>query len=150
MTDDIFDIEIDVTACGEDSLMSSTDLSDIGTITLTDYNITSSSQHPYIYTTTNTGTNPLWNGINGVTYDDYLMPNNTLHVKGDAEFEGDLKIKGQSILESLQKIEDRLAILHPNQELESRWDELKELGEKYRQLEQEILDKEKVWDIIKR
>ena len=48
------------------------------------------------------------------------------------------------------KIEERLEILHPNPELEDRWDELKELGKRYKELEQEIIEKEKVWAILKR
>lgn len=61
----------------------------------------------------------------------------------------DIILDGKSLSETLQKIEKRLAILHPNQDLEERWDDLKELGEQYRKLEQEILEKEKSWNIIK-
>ena len=50
----------------------------------------------------------------------------------------------------LEKIDERLAILHPNPELEDRWDELKELGKRYKELEQEIIEKEKVWTILKK
>ena len=79
---------------------------------------------------------------------------NTLHVKGPAEFDndvnikGDLKIDGVSIIKTLQKIEQRLAILRPNLDLESRWDELKILGDKYRELEREMLDKEELVKIL--
>ena len=74
----------------------------------------------------------------------------TLQVKGDAEFEGDVKIGGKSIVDSLEKIEEKLAILRPNEELESKWEELRELRNKYVQLEKEIIEKEKMWDILKR
>lgn len=74
----------------------------------------------------------------------------TIQVKGDADFEGDVRIKGVNLTERLDEIEKRLAILRPNNDLEGRWEELKELGEKYRQLEQEILEKEKVWEILKK
>lgn len=73
-----------------------------------------------------------------------------LEVKGDANFNGDIKLKGKSLSDVLDNIEKRLAILHPNPELEEHWDELKALGERYRELEKEILEKEKVWDILKR
>lgn len=74
----------------------------------------------------------------------------TLSVKGNAEFEGEVTIKGKSLTDMLDKIEERLAILHPNIELEDKWDELKELGKRYKELEQEIIEKEKVWAILKR
>ena len=50
----------------------------------------------------------------------------------------------------LEKIDERLAILHPNPKLEDKWDELKELGKRYRELEQELIEKEKVWTILKK
>jgi hypothetical protein len=81
---------------------------------------------------------------NGYTY------GQTIQVKGDADFEGDVRIKGVNLTERLDEIEKRLAILRPNNDLEGRWEELKELGDKYRQLEQEILEKEKVWEILKK
>ena len=78
-----------------------------------------------------------------------LFPN-TLDCKGDANFSGDIKIKGVSLSETLEKLEERLAILRPNEALEDRWDQLKELGKQYRALEQEILGKEQVWKILKK
>jgi flagellar motility protein MotE (MotC chaperone) len=49
----------------------------------------------------------------------------------------------------LSAIEDRLNILQINQQLEKDWKDLRELGQQYRQLEKEILDKIKVWDKLK-
>ena len=43
-----------------------------------------------------------------------------------------------------------MAILHPNEKLEQKWDELKELGRLYRELEKDILEKEKIVEILKR
>jgi hypothetical protein len=73
-----------------------------------------------------------------------------LKVQGDAEFEGDVKIKGKSISETLDKIEARLGILHPNDKLEKKWEELKKLGDAYRALEKDIIEKEKIWDTLKK
>lgn len=78
------------------------------------------------------------------------MIDQTLRVKGDAEFESDITIKGKSLTKTLQSIEERLAILHPNPELEEKWGNLKELGKMYRELEQEIIEKEKMWAILKK
>jgi hypothetical protein len=75
---------------------------------------------------------------------------NTLHVKGDAEFEGDVKIKGKSVFETLNKIEERLAVLHPNEELEEKWEQLRGLRKMYMELEAEIIEKEKMWQILKK
>lgn len=74
----------------------------------------------------------------------------TLEVKGDAHFDGDIKVQGKSLVEAIENIEKRLAILHPNPELEEKWDQLKSLGDMYRELEAEILEKEKVWKILKK
>jgi len=106
---------------------------------------------PGQYTFTQPSTNYgqiLSTGINGLNWSD--VPNPGLKVNGNAEFDGDVKIKGKSINEMFDKIEERLAILHPNPELEDRWEELKELGKRYRELEKEIIEKEKMWDILKR
>lgn len=74
----------------------------------------------------------------------------SLAVKGDADIDGDLRVKGKSILESLERIEERLAILHPNEELEEKWENLRGLRKAYMELEAEIKEKEKVWGILKR
>jgi len=73
-----------------------------------------------------------------------------LNVRGDANFQGDVKIQGRSIMDTLDKIEERLAILRPNEVLEEKWEQLKELGKQYREMEKDILEKEKIWKILKR
>lgn len=124
---------------------------------------------PTVYTTNNTGSiSPgLYWGMNGtsggagqvltsngtgtswITQDPNLK-GSSIQVKGNAEFDGDVTIKGKNLNETLERIEERLAILHPNPELEDKWDELKELGKRYKELEQEIIEKEKVWAILKK
>ena len=93
---------------------------------------------------TSTGTSTGW-----ITSDPSLK-GSTLKVNGDADFDGEVTIKGKNIADMFSKIEERLAILHPNPELEDRWDELKELGKRYKELEAEIIEKEKVWAILKK
>ena len=93
----------------------------------------------------------LTTGTNGVNWGNLSnVRQGTLQVKGDAEFEGDVKINGKSIADTLEKLEERLAILKPNPELEDRWEELKELSKRYKELEKELIEKEKMWDILKR
>lgn len=117
----------------------------------------SASTWPYPYVSTNTGTYTLSNGTGssnispGLTFSDtWRLPEQSLTVRGDAEFEGDIKLKGKSLSETLSKIEERLAILHPNEQLESKWEELKKLGDMYRALEKDIIEKEKIWETLKK
>lgn len=94
---------------------------------------------PYTYNTTtgwNTYTQPATQG--------------SIKVSGNAEFEGDIKIKGVNLTERLDAIEERLGILRPNNDLEGRWEKLKALGEEYRKLEKEILEGEAIWDTLKK
>ena len=62
----------------------------------------------------------------------------------------DVEINGLSLKKVLEDIEDRLAILRPADDLEKDWDELRRLGNEYRQLEQEIREKMAVWDTLKK
>ena len=98
-----------------------------------------------VYTTN--GTSSGWGNI---SLAEPALNGATLKVNGNADFEGEVTIKGKSLTDMIDKIEERLAILHPNPELEDRWDELKELGKRYKELEQEIIEKEKVWNILKK
>jgi hypothetical protein len=106
-----------------------------------------------ITTSNNTSSGSLYWGINGTSNTiiaDPSLKGATLSVKGDADFEGNVTLKGKSLTEMFEKIEERLAILHTNPKLEDRWNELKELGKRYKELEQELLEKEKVWNILKK
>jgi hypothetical protein len=98
-----------------------------------------------VYTTNGTG-NLSWAPITT----DTNLKGASIQVKGDAEFDGEVTIKGKSLTDMFAKIEERLAILHPNPELEDKWDELKELGKRYKELEAEIIEKEQMWAILKR
>lgn len=61
----------------------------------------------------------------------------------------DIKVGGKSLTEAIEKIEERLGILQPNPELEDRWEQLKALRKQYQDLEKELLEKEKMWKILK-
>jgi len=99
-----------------------------------------------VYTTNGTHS-PFWNDTISIST---TSTPNTLQVKGDAEFEGEVKIKGKSLTDTLSKLEERLAILHPNEKLEEKWGKLRELRKQYRELEADILEKEKIVEILKR
>jgi hypothetical protein len=96
--------------------------------------------HPFI---TTTGQTTAWGNVSNVVQTD-------LRVVGDTEFHGDVKIKGKSLTDTLNKIEERLAIIHCNEALEEKWEELRNLRKAYMELEAEIIEKEKMWVILKR
>ena len=96
---------------------------------------------------TSNGTNTGWANI---SLAEPNLQGATLKVNGNADFDGEVTIKGKNLTDMLEKIEERLAILHPNKELEDKWDELKELGKRYKELEAEIIEKEKIWAILKK
>lgn len=130
------------------------------TITVTD---TSSLANTSIWQTNNTGnTTGIYDNsaghsgwhigtgtINSGIFTSPTYPG-ALHVKGDADFEGDIKIKGKSLTESLEKIEEKLAILRPNEALEEKWENLRSLRKMYMDLEKEIIEQEKIYNILKK
>jgi archaellum component FlaG (FlaF/FlaG flagellin family) len=63
--------------------------------------------------------------------------------------DADIEINGISLLKTMQEIQSRLNILQPNTALEKEWEELFELGKKYRALEQHIKEKQATWDKLK-
>ena len=96
---------------------------------------------------TSNGTSTGWANL---SLADPNLQGSTLKVNGNADFDGEVTIKGRSLTDMFEKIEERLAILHPNPDLEDKWDELKELGKRYKELEAEIIEKERVWAILKK
>ena len=101
---------------------------------------TGSITSPYTYTTTGTGNWTTSSNPATVYIDD-----TGLTMKSGA----DIKIGGKSLTEAIEKIEQRLGILKPNPELESRWEQLKELRNQYVELERDLLEKEKIMKILK-
>ena len=115
------------------------------------YNSTNIPSTSYTYSTGASATSTIasWSAANIPDGTANLKPN-SLEVMGDANFQGDLKLQGKSLKDSLDKIEERLAILHPNEELEEKWDQLRGLRQMYMELEAEIIEKEKMWSILKK
>jgi hypothetical protein len=68
----------------------------------------------------------------------------------DMDGDTDIVLGDKSLKAFMDKVEERLNIMVPNEKLESEWQELKELGDKYRKLEQELLEKAKTWNILKK
>jgi hypothetical protein len=90
-------------------------------------------------------------GVNGSSWTP--APTLTVNQSGTIHLEGlnaDIKVNGESLMETLRGIQDRLNMLQPNPSLEAEWDELRELGEQYRKLEAEFKEKSKMWNTLKK
>lgn len=89
-------------------------------------------------------------GITGDTYNSNnladIHPSGKISIKGE---NADLDINGVSLKDFMQRVEQRLAILTPDSRLETEWEELRVLGDRYRELEKEINAKMKTFDILK-
>ena len=80
---------------------------------------------------------------------------NTLNVptSGRMELRGeqaDIVINGVSLNDTLRSIQDRLNMLRPNTELEADWDQLRSIGEQYRELEKQLNEKQRAWDLLQK
>jgi hypothetical protein len=76
----------------------------------------------------------------------------TANKAGQLDLEGeeaDIKINGKSLMRVIEALEQRLNILTPNPKLEADWDELRELGERYRALEKQCEEKAAMWEKLK-
>jgi len=94
-----------------------------------------------VYTITGGGIDPQITWNNAWT----TAPSGRMELRGQ---DADLVINGRSLVQSLDAIEQRLAILRPNPELEAQWQQLRELGDRYRELEKELLQKNRMWEIL--
>ena len=60
----------------------------------------------------------------------------------------DIKFGNISLKDFMESVSQRLAMLVPNPQLEKEWEELRTLGEAYRAVEKECIEKSKVWNIL--
>ena len=90
--------------------------------------------------------NTMWTtGLSGTSAAD-LNQTGMLSLKGE---KADIDINGKSLMITLEALEDRLNMLTPNPEMEAEWDQLRELGERYRELEQQCREKTQMWNKLK-
>ena len=71
----------------------------------------------------------------------------TIKLSGE---DADIDINGMSLKETLLGIQERLALLEPNPALEKEFEELKALGDAYRKMEQDLKERMKTFDILKK
>lgn len=62
----------------------------------------------------------------------------------------DIKIGSRSLINILDTISERLAILETNSKLEKEFDQLRELGNQYRKLEAELKEQMTTWESLKK
>ena len=93
-------------------------------------------------------------GFNGITYTDVSnCYNSGVTIKqGNLQLDenADIKIGERSLIKTLDTISERLAILETNSKLEAEFSELRDLGNQYRQLEQELKERMVTWELLKK
>ena len=92
----------------------------------------------------NVSTNTM--GINGTQFTGQIKAK-TVVLEGE---DADIIINGKSLYNWLTHIERRLGMLTPNPEVEGEWEELKQLSERYRELEKTCIEKTKMWKGLKK
>ena len=101
--------------------------------------ISATGASPYTWTT----------GTNGI---DWSIGSNIQPNSGKVSIIGpnaDIEVNGRSLMGAIDALEQRLNILVPNPELEKEWDELKQLGDRYRELEKQCKEKGEMWKKLK-
>ena len=76
----------------------------------------------------------------------------TVNASGKIDLRGeaaDITINGMSLKTTLEALQERLNWMQPNTELEAEWDQLRELGDRYRELEQQCQEKSQMWAKLK-
>lgn len=92
----------------------------------------------YTYTNTPTYTlNTSGTGTSWTTTTPYLTSTSSsgIQVQGNAEFDGDITIKGKNLTEWMEKIEQRLAILVPDPKKLEQYEALQKAYKHYKMLE---------------
>ena len=114
------------------------------TITINDSQLSLDFDDTFTYSTDHitisspSGTNSI---LDGLTTDSFTLSSNWDTTYTDKRLEG--------LFEWQEEVNKKLAILQPNPELEEQWSELKELRQRYVELEKELTEKTKMWNILK-
>jgi hypothetical protein len=93
------------------------------------------------------------NGTSRLTWANISDPATTVEQSGRLQLRGenaDIEINGESLMDMIRGIEQRLNIMRPNPELEAEWDQLRELGEQYRELEKKLQEQSDMWNTLKK
>ena len=93
-----------------------------------------------VYSTT---TNPIWSSS------PYSSGSGKIVLDGPM---ADIEINGESLMDALNEIKEQLRIpnrLNRNAKLEAEFEELKKLGEQYKEMETKLREQKRVFDILK-
>ena len=96
-----------------------------------------------------TGTLTLGNASPSYTFANTTWAQNTVNITNNGiemSRDADIMIDGQSLLARIQRIEQRLALINRDQDLEQSWPQLLEAAETYQKVLQEVSAKQAVWD----
>jgi hypothetical protein len=82
------------------------------------------------------------------------MSPGSLQVKGDSEFLGNvtvkgIRVKGRDLTDWIETVDSRLGLLHIDAALETEFDELRALGDAYREAERRFTEQKRVYEILK-
>lgn len=129
----------------------SIDPKDIISITGSGSNVLGAVGSGYTWNTTSVGANGTsaldWGNLTiGSSVNTSITQAGVMELRGE---KADVKINGRSLMDAIDALEQRLNILVPNPELEAEWDELRELGERYRELEKKCKEKGEMWKKLK-
>jgi hypothetical protein len=102
------------------------------------YSNTAITGTPYPNVTLSAGTNA----------QPWFNTNASPKIKLDGEG-ADIVVNGHSLVDAINDIRARLNCLQINPALEKEWNELRALGDQYRELEKQILAKQATWDRLK-
>ena len=92
-------------------------------------------------------------GTSNISASNWTTNTLTVPPSGRMELQGaqaDIVMNGVSLNDTLKLIQDRLCMLRPNRELEQEWDQLRDLGEQYRELEKQLIEKQRAWDLLRK
>ena len=92
-------------------------------------------------------------GTSNISASNWTTNTLTVPPSGRMELQGaqaDIVMNGVSLNDTLKLIQDRLCMLRPNPELEQEWDQLRDLGEQYRELEKQLMEKQRAWDLLRK
>jgi hypothetical protein len=128
--------EFTVTIADEDYDKYKIDISNYSSTILGGYN-TTASWGTLISTTGANGSSGSYYGNTNYAFSNITSTsaNNGLHVTSNAVFDGDLTVKGVSIVDAIEKINKRLAILVPDPAKLEHFEALKRAYENYKTLE---------------